>query len=80
MIWIKSLLIGLAAAIAAIVFFAAVVLATATWSLNTGEGGGIGAVSFGFSDVLLLPVIGAFALGVWWSLRRERKKRSVSSA
>jgi hypothetical protein len=78
MIWIKSALVGLAAAFVTIVVIVALVLATAMWHIDVGAGaGGIGFVSFGLGEVLVLPVIFAFALGFWWSVRRERKKRVI---
>jgi hypothetical protein len=50
------------------------------WHSNLGEGsGGIGFVSFGFGEVLLLPVILAFAVGFWWSVWRQRRRRSMPS-
>lgn len=84
MIWFKSLLIGLAAAIvtavAAAIALPVLMLQTAMWWADTGEGtGGIGVFFFG-TELVLLPAIVAFALGVWWSIRRERRTRAVTSA
>lgn len=78
MIWIKSVLVGLAAAILAIVV---VPIAMIAWMTNVhfGEGsGGIGAVSAGIIEMVFLPAIIGFALGFWWSIRRQRRKRRLS--
>ena len=72
MIWLKSALIGLVAAIATIV---AIVVATTTWHMSAGQGsGGIGFVSFGLSALLLFPAALAFALGFRWMFRRQRRR------
>lgn len=80
MIWIKSVLVGMAAAFVTVIAVVAAIFATASWHIDVGEGsGGIGFVSFGFGEVLLLPVIVAFAVGFWWSLGRQRRRRSLPS-
>jgi hypothetical protein len=72
MIWLKSTLTGLVAAIVTIV---AVVVATTTWHMSAGQGsGGIGFVSFGLSGFVLLPAALAFALGFRWMSRRQRHR------
>jgi uncharacterized RDD family membrane protein YckC len=72
MIWIKSVLAGLAAAILTVV---AIVIATTRISMTAGSGtGGIGAVSFGLSELLLIPFVLAFALGFRWTFRRQRRR------
>jgi hypothetical protein len=83
MIWLKSLLVGVAAAIVtfvAMLFLPLMMIMMMMWWADTGEGsGGIGAYSSGVVELFILPVI-AFALGVWWSLRRARRKRAVTGA
>ena len=77
MIWIKSALVGLVAAIVTII---AVVVATATWMINVQIGagsGGIGAVSVGIIELVLLPGALAFALAFWWTMRRQRRKADL---
>ena len=73
MIWIKSALAGLVAATLAVM---AIVMATAAWMVNVQIGagsGGIGAVSFGVIELVLLPAAVGFAMGFWWMLRRQRR-------
>jgi hypothetical protein len=80
MIWLKSLLVGVAAAIVTFVAMLFLPIMMIMWWADTGEGsGGIGAYSSGIIELFILPVI-AFALGVWWSLRRARRKRAVTGA
>jgi hypothetical protein len=84
MIWFKSLLVGIAAAIvtgiAAGIALPILMLQVMMWA-DIGEGsGGIGAYSSGVVEFFILPVI-AFALGFWWSVRRARRKtRTVTGA
>ena len=74
--WIKSALVGLAAAIVTTVLVVAIVLARAVWWTDVGEGtGSIGVVYVAIGSALLLPVVLAFVGGFSWSLRRERRKR-----
>jgi hypothetical protein len=84
MIWIRSLLIGIAAAIvtAVITVIALSVLAPPVmmWWADFGEGtGSIGAFSWGI-ELVLLPATLAFALAFWWSTRSARRKRPVTGA
>jgi hypothetical protein len=52
-------------------------LTMAMWWADIGEGsGGIGIFSSG-TELVLLPAI-AFTLGFWWSIRRARRKRTVT--
>ena len=71
MIWLKSALIGVVAAIATVIV---VVLATTSFYLNSGQGGGIGAVYFSFSALLFVPAALAFVLGFRWMFRRQRRR------
>jgi hypothetical protein len=78
MIWLKSLLVGIAAAIVTFAAMLFLPLMTMMWWADIGEGaGGIGVYWSGVIDLFVLPVI-AFALGFWWSVRRAR--RSEQSA
>ena len=73
MIWIKSALAGLIAAILTVI---ASVVVTSAWMVNAQigpGGGGIGAVSFGVIELVLLPAAVGFAFGLWWMLRRQRR-------
>jgi hypothetical protein len=70
MVWLKSALTGLVAAIVTVV---AIVAATATFFMSAGEGSGIGAVTFGVSALLLFPAALAFALGFRWMFRRQQR-------
>jgi hypothetical protein len=73
MIWIKSVFVGFAAALTTAV---AIVIATTDVSLSVGQGsGGIGAISFGVSELLLFPAALAFALGFRWMFRRHHRRR-----
>jgi hypothetical protein len=77
MIWIKSVLTGLAVAIITVV---AIVIATTRVSISAGAGaGGIGAVSYGLPAVALFPFVLAFVLGFRWMFRRERRRRTAVS-
>jgi uncharacterized membrane protein len=83
MIWFKSLLVGIAAAIvtgiAAGIAVPILMLQVMMWA-HIGEGsGGIGAYSSGVVEFFILPVI-AFALAFWWSVRRARRKRATIGA
>ena len=71
MIWLKSAFAGFVAAIATIV---AIVLATTSFYLDAGQGGGVGAVYFSVSALLLFPVALAFAMGFRWMYRRQRRR------
>ena len=74
MIWLKSALAGFAAALIALV---AIVLATTAIVVSMSQSagsGGIGFVSGGLSELLLLPVVLAFALGFSWMRRRLRRR------
>jgi len=71
MLWLVRVLTGLVAAIVTIV---AIVVATATFSMSAGEGGGIGVVYFGLSWMLLMPAALAFALAFRWMVRRQRRR------
>jgi hypothetical protein len=79
MIWIKSVLVGLAGAILATVM---VLIAVIVWmvGVNTGAvgSGGIGFVAVGIIPIVFLPAIVGFALGFWWTMRRERRKGALS--
>jgi hypothetical protein len=83
LIWIKSVLVGLAVAILAIMVGVVVVpMAVMAWMMNVhvGEGtGGIGAVSFGSIELVFLPAIIGFALGFLWAMRRGRRKDALSA-
>ncbi len=73
MIWLKSIITGIAAAFLSVVL---TVLATTTWNMNVGKGaGGIGFVTIGISELLFVPMIDAFVGGFAWMLRRERRTR-----
>jgi hypothetical protein len=74
MIWLKSIFAGVAAALLTLV---AIVIATTTWvvSISRGAGsGGIGAVSTGVIELVVLPVVLAFAVGFLWMFRRQRRR------
>ena len=80
MIWIRSVLVGVAGAVLATV---AVILATVAWMFNAsvGEGsGGIGAVSAGVIEMVFSPAVIGFVFGFWLNIRRERRKRFVTGA
>ena len=74
MIWLKSILAGLAAALVTVI---ALVLASTVWfvSITRGAGsGGIGAVSMGVFELVVLPVVLAFALGFLCMFRRHKRR------
>ena len=75
---IKSVLVGLAVAILAMVLVPIAVLAWLHFVIIGAGSGGIGAVSVGIIDMVFLPAIVGFALGFWWTMRRERRKRRLS--
>jgi len=70
MAFIKSCLVGLLGLIA---YFVCVVLWTTRVHMSIGAGsGGIGAVSVGLSEIVLLGGLVAFGLAFWWQWRRTR--------
>lgn len=71
MIWLKSTLIGLVAAIATVI---AIVLVTTVFYLDAGQGAGVGAIYFSVSALLLIPAALAFAMGFRWMYRRQRRR------
>src|SRR4029450_9168729 len=71
MIWLKSTLAGLVAALVTVV---AIVVATATFSMSAGQGSGVSVVYFGLSELLLFPAALAFALAFRWMVRRQRRR------
>ena len=74
MIWLKSAFAGL---VAAIITLLASIIATTSWHMSAGVGsGGMGFVSVGPSALLLFPAALAFALGLMWMLRRQRRRLS----
>jgi hypothetical protein len=81
MIWIKSVLLGMGAAFITLIALVAAIFATASWHVNLGQGsGGIGVVSVAvFTPLVFLPAIAAFAIGFWWSVRRQGRRRSLPS-
>ena len=79
MIWIRSLIVGVAGAVLATV---AVILTTVAWIFkdSVGQGsGGIGAVSAGVIEMVFSPALVGFVLGFWLNIRRERRKRSAGA-
>jgi hypothetical protein len=77
MIWIRSLLAGVAAALVALVIFVAVSflpLAGVVLMSRTTGSGGIGAVSVGSGPALLVALL-AFAGGFYWQFRRASRPR-----
>ena len=83
MIYLKSLLAGIAAALLVIVLFVVAVLVIplllqfALLQVATTGSGGIGAVSYGFSELaLVLLVTLAFAGGFYWEFRRASRRKS----
>jgi hypothetical protein len=77
MIWLKCILVGLGAALATVI---AIVIATSVSFISVNQGSGsIGAVSFGVSELLLLPAVLAFALGFRWMFRRQRRRLANES-
>ena len=73
MIWIKSVFVGL---IAALITVVAIVIATTRVSISAGRGtGGIGAVSYGLPAVALFPFVLAFVLAFRWMFRRQRRRQ-----
>jgi len=80
MIWLRAIFTGvvgalLAAVLAIVVTLIYVTWATKVWTWNGTGSGGIGFVSFGIVGtwvVLYLAI--SFALGFWWTLRRERSR------
>jgi hypothetical protein len=73
MIWIKSMLVGFAAAFVTLV----AVLVAMFASIDVPEGVVV-AISI-FSAQVVVPTIIGFAVGFWWSVRRARRKRALSS-
>ena len=85
MIYLKSFMAGIAAALLVIVLFVVAVIviplllqfATTRSGVATSGSGGIGAVSYGFSELaLVLLVTLAFAGGFYWEFRRASRRKS----
>lgn len=80
MIYLKSVLVGLAAAVAVVVLCVAALFAffmllpyLASWS-DTGSGG-IGFVSTDTGPLLIVPLV-AFMAGFYWKFRSERRAKA----
>jgi hypothetical protein len=78
MIYFKSFLAGIAAALLVIVLFVvAVLVIPLLLQFSTTGSGAIGAVSDGFSELaLVLLVTLAFAAGFYWEFRRASRRKS----
>ncbi len=75
MLYVNSALTGILTGIAAVVGW--LLIKTA---LSTSIGEGVGAISFGFSDLeIMLVAIAGFAAGFTWRLRRARRIQSRTS-
>lgn len=75
MIWIKSALVGVLAAIVTVI---SIVIFSMTWWIDAGAGaGGMGFYSAGISGLGLLAGTLAFALAFWWTLRRQRRRADL---
>ncbi len=81
MIYIKSVVAGLVSALAVVVRFMLLVLISTdawlrfqVWRQQRQGSGGLGAVSVGVSEtvVILLALVG-FAAGFWWEFRRASR-------
>lgn len=76
MIYLKSILVGLAAAVAVVVVYVVALFAyfmlsfAATWGSGAGSGG-IGAV-VGSGPVVIVPLV-AFVVGFYWKFRSEKR-------
>ena len=77
MIYLKSLLAGIAAALLVIVLFVmAMFVIPLLLQFGTTGSGGIGAVSYGFSALAFgLLVTLAFAGGFYWEFRRASRRK-----
>lgn len=78
MIYLKSFLAGIAAALLVIVLFVvAVLVIPLLLQFATTGSGGIGAVSSGFSELALALIVTlAFAGGFYWEFRRASRRKS----
>lgn len=83
MIYLKSFLAGIAAALLVIVLFVVAVLVIplllqfAMLQFATTGSGGIGAVSYGLSELALALIVTlAFAGGFYWEFRRASRRKS----
>ena len=70
--YLKSALVGIAAAIVAVALFLAAMLGFVAWRFDTPESGMV-AVIVRPDQVLLAAVVG-FILGLWWSRSRRTPK------
>ena len=73
---LKGMLVGLAAAVAASLLTITVMFIPHIWAQLGSGGGGIGAVSVGFIEPLLLLTLVAFVGGFVWEFRRARRIKS----
>lgn len=73
MIWIKSALVGLASAFVTLMAVLLVMFA----SINVPDGALVVSISI-LSAPVVVPTIIGFALGFWWSVRRQRSNRQMS--
>jgi hypothetical protein len=81
MIYLKSILAGIAAVLLIFVLFiAAIVVAVLVAQIGTGSGG-IGAVSAGLPLLLMfaLVVVLAFAGGFYWEFRRASRRAAKAT-
>jgi hypothetical protein len=69
MIYVKSILVGLGAAILSLVLLAAIAVVI---SLPQGQIGGIGAIAVPASGILIVGLI-MFAVGFAWMFRRKSR-------
>ena len=77
MIWLKSIIVGIVAAL-----ISAVVVGVwqTRWWFDVGEGtGSIGAISTSILEPLLAAIVG-FSIGFLWTLRRSRKELRLTAA
>jgi len=73
MIYLKSVLTGVAAVIMALILFVAISLLPSFLQLKDAGSGGIGVAFVTFGPVFFIVAALAFAGGFWWQFRRSRR-------
>jgi hypothetical protein len=76
MMYATAVMMGIVAAILAVVLWIGLTLGASFWWLDSSAGsGGAGFIVMG-QEIVLVAVVG-FAVGCWWSVRRQRRRTAA---